>query len=515
MCDICVSDYDTLEHKEVICPYCHKSVCVNCVSNFLLTINDYHCMYCKKTWSKEMLYDMLPKHFIDTTLKTHREKVLLDKQISLLPETQLFVEAILHDKCIKKKMKILSKNENALLRKERSLHIYRNRIHRILLDKVYNTRKGRLFVRNKYKESDTIFKKMNEIVIEYTKLHNSLLYESPNKPLKSEFIKKCPNNDCRGFLNKDYTCKLCNGVVCKKCEEVLNCNGKDEHICNPEIIKNIKAIKKDTKACPKCGINIFKIDGCDQMWCTGCQTAFSWENGNIIVGVIHNPHFYEFQRRNGGIVRNQGDVLCGGLPIIPTFSFSLSSSYMKQIFDILYDVINVLNGDNINVANYDNEMRHNRELYLLNKINLHLLSCRAQVCEKESEYNLSMTQLRNMFIETSTDIAQRFYAEVTKDDVTENITTTMFGNDYPDNFRDIIDYQKFATICYNTTNELNTLCDYYKECYQKIIKNFSKKPMKYILGEYYGFTIFNKKITCNMKMIKNTCEEMKKPYLYD
>jgi hypothetical protein len=64
-------------------------------------------------------------------------------------------------------------------------------------------------------------------------------------------------------------------------------------------------------------MGIFKTEGCDQMWCVSCKTAFSWRSGNILNGPIHNPEYYDFQRRqqaNGNIPRQPGDVLCGGMP---------------------------------------------------------------------------------------------------------------------------------------------------------------------------------------------------------
>jgi hypothetical protein len=74
-----------------------------------------------------------------------------------------------------------------------------------------------------------------------------------------------------------------------------------------------------------CGERIYKVSGCDQMYCTSttggaaagavCGTAFSWKTGAIEKGVIHNPHFYELQRTMGAAApRNVGDVQCGGIP---------------------------------------------------------------------------------------------------------------------------------------------------------------------------------------------------------
>jgi hypothetical protein len=76
------------------------------------------------------------------------------------------------------------------------------------------------------------------------------------------------------------------------------------------------------------------------MWCPDCHTAFSWLTGQIVNGVIHNPHYYEFLRKEGNGVapRNIGDVPCGGIPgytrihrlLRPTSSTGTGVAYSEQ-----------------------------------------------------------------------------------------------------------------------------------------------------------------------------------------
>ena len=103
---------------------------------------------------------------------------------------------------------------------------------------------------------------------------------------------------------------MCHSAICKHCACVLSNDNSPLHVCNQDDVKSTQSIKAETKPCPGCATFIYKIDGCDQMWCTGCHTSFSWttglEDGDV---VVHNPHYYEWQRQqNGGVApRVRGD----------------------------------------------------------------------------------------------------------------------------------------------------------------------------------------------------------------
>ena len=175
-----------------------------------------------------------------------------------------------------------------------------------------------------FKPVETEFNELNIKLLTATRNYwnNIQLYnEEKAGDQKREFIMKCADENCRGFLSSAYKCGTCEKWTCSQCLVIIGKEKDGEHTCNPDTVETAKMIKAETRPCPKCGTRIFKVDGCDQMWCTvdGCHTAFSWNTGHVITGKIHNPHYYEWLRRNGGgaaPAREVGDIPCGGLPPI-------------------------------------------------------------------------------------------------------------------------------------------------------------------------------------------------------
>lgn len=154
----------------------------------------------------------------------------------------------------------------------------------------------------------------------------------PDKDQIRNFIRACPDSDCRGYLSTQWKCGLCNKYTCSKCNIVKN---DENHECNKDDVETALLLKNNTKPCPKCSTGIFKIDGCDQMWCTQCHTAFSWKSGQIQTRV-HNPHYYEWLRENNSNnnVPPDGNVhVCGQALDNLTYSRvnSLTSSLHKII----------------------------------------------------------------------------------------------------------------------------------------------------------------------------------------
>ena len=144
------------------------------------------------------------------------------------------------------------------------------------------------------------------------------------------FHRKCSIENCRGYLSSQWKCGLCSSYTCKDC----HLEKKEGHICNKELVATISFLEEDTKPCPKCSTPIHKIDGCDQMWCTICHTAFSWRRGTIETR-IHNPHYYEWLRNGGGnLPRNDGDYECGRNLESRNLIYSLMKVGSLQLNDI-------------------------------------------------------------------------------------------------------------------------------------------------------------------------------------
>jgi len=204
---------------------------------------------------------------------------------------------------------------------------------------------------NLQSERDMLMERVREI--DNTIYHNRRRYGNANADVGSggekyvaQYLMSCPEEGCRGYIEAiSWMCGICKVKMCKECHGVKN--DKEEHECDPNAVKTAKTIMKETKACPKCATRIFKINGCDVMFCTKCNTGFDWKTGEIQTGNIHNPHYFEYLRSHGKDARTPGDVVCGGIPrmdylMIATEGFDNDDEYpaeyqiVEEEFDEIY-----------------------------------------------------------------------------------------------------------------------------------------------------------------------------------
>ena len=151
---------------------------------------------------------------------------------------------------------------------------------------------------------------------QYVEIENALLpmtqYRMKNKNSfeinSSLSLKKCITENCRGYIENNWQCGICLSWMCEKCFSKKDFENDENHKCSEDTIATISSLKTNTKPCPKCYIPIYKIDGCNQMWCTQCHVAFDWETGSLITK-FHNPHFVEYRRKNN-LYLSRDDIEC-------------------------------------------------------------------------------------------------------------------------------------------------------------------------------------------------------------
>jgi hypothetical protein len=312
-CPICLDHFTAVIRQPITCPYCPYATCRQCTSHYLLTtLNDPHCVGCKREWNREFIDLNLTQTFRKGALRQHRRKVLIDRERGRLPAMQIFVEAqVEYDTSYVIYTKARARRVE--LKKER------NRIQATFLptDTVEMLAER---LRPVLKERSDLKAQM---VAAELKMRNAQLILTGKQKETRQFIMKCPGEGCRGFLSSAWKCGTCQKFYCADCHAEKAGQKDDNHVCNADAKATASMIRQETRPCPKCGIRISKIDGCDQMWCTSCQTTFSWNTGQVLLNtVVHNPHYYEYLRRtNGGAIpREAGDVPCGGLPNAYTFT---------------------------------------------------------------------------------------------------------------------------------------------------------------------------------------------------
>ena len=240
-----------------------------------------------------------------------------------------------------------------------------------------------------------------------------------------QFIHKCPASDCAGFLNTSWTCGLCDTKACKDCREIVL--DPESHVCNPDTVESVKAIAKEAKPCPKCGTQISKISGCDQMWCIQCKTAFSWNTGRIETSVIHNPHYFQWMRESGKEIQRR-DIPGDGCNVdyrldqlfrARTITRNCLLHKLSQIEMIRRHVVNTLvHTMRTNLRDYEQDewRRKLRTQRLTNEINEEEWKIKLQRKEKAYHKERAQMQLFDMFCNVTRDII----AQLLEDNSEEN-----------------------------------------------------------------------------------------------
>ena len=382
-------------------------------------------MSCMKEFKKDFLVEKMTAAFMNVEYKKHRESILLDREKCMMPHTQRHVE---YEIKMRKYESDFKSDEDELKRLQAE-----------------------------------IFRKKNTV---NNWRNNLMMNESESKETNAKFVHCCPAPNCKGFLSTQWKCGICETKVCKYCNSIKEDN--EEHVCNEDDVKTMELLKKDTKPCPTCGSMIHKIQGCDQMWCVQCNTPFSWKSGMVVKGVIHNPHYYEWQRNNNkGIApRIAGDIQNGCLDIT-YYDYTNVSHYMKEI-------IKDKDKCKIKCARL---MRYYQLLLHINHVEMPLYRV-----NNEANYNFNLRQrIRYMLNELD---EEKWKQELQRDEKKKIKKTDifqiydMFYNVGGDLFKNVTSAKNEEAID-NIIKELNKLIDYTNKCFF-VLKSKYKNKMPYL-----------------------------------
>lgn len=306
-------------------------------------------MACKRQWNREFLDVTFTSTFRKGALKQHRREVLVQREMSMLPSMQMYVEATVMrdrahaeyrkynqtaDKLNIDRLKVERQFYNSTSKDEYEVQI--QRLKALMADHTEQSFRAKMYF--------TIYNQ-----------HVAVLEGRLNgRHAAKQFIMKCPGQStdgqepCRGFLSTQWKCGTCQKYYCNECHALLGEDRNTPHECKADEKATAALIRTETRPCPKCGIRISKIDGCDQMWCISCQTAFSWNTGQIVTTRIHNPHYYEYLRQAGrALPREQGDIPCGGIPDYYIFIRAvrmyrgMDNRYIERIFNIHRSIVDL------------------------------------------------------------------------------------------------------------------------------------------------------------------------------
>lgn len=312
----------------VTCASCQHSACRLCVQKFLLSIaEDPYCMNCRAQWSLSFVSRTCSVSFVKGALRAHRSVMLRDRERAWMPftmeqlelrrqfeERTLLDAEVNHSYTLLGQQDLMARNEE-LMRStaEDYARALQRRLSTPMVTRFAEPRNGKMY---------TVYRLLTPAAGAGGNATGAGAGAGAGGVSeRRQFTRPCPAPDCRGMLTSAWRCAVCSTRVCRDCFEV-KCAGtvpEDEagsvcaqHTCQPDALATADMLRKSCKPCPKCATPIFKISGCDQMFCTSCNTPFLWSTLQILrTGFIHNPHYFEYldHLRNTGVANPGAHVM--------------------------------------------------------------------------------------------------------------------------------------------------------------------------------------------------------------
>jgi len=295
------------------CAHCQYISCIKCTQTFILSQTKAECMNCHKEYDEPYLRTKFSKSWMAKDYAKWKKEKLIEREKGFLPETVDYLDREKNKLVVAKYILTLKANELQLkddivqakhtikLKKIEAKHAKKDETKLKTIQRAIEQANTQIeLCRTELEVIATQIRILNgsiATVISYinprdnewrynTKTLEELLNhgrtlvtgeqtntQSSGSNVNTEhrsFVKPCPAEDCRGFLSTKWNCGLCNTKVCKDCHEIITEEDSSEneekkqsnHVCDPNNIETARALQRETKGCPKCGVRIYKIDGC-------------------------------------------------------------------------------------------------------------------------------------------------------------------------------------------------------------------------------------------------------------
>lgn len=284
-CDICVLTYPSREVLE--CYGCDLAACGSCIEAYrrMPTTTSLSCMNtsCNIAWDMATLRTLpVNRSLIDTLYEIRLDSLVRLEEEYMRDTYREFMEE-----------KSLEDVKNARL----TVHEYAIEVSR-----------------DDRSLEDPQIAKVRELLREAEE--HSKRWASLGGKNVDPIVRRCPFVGCNGFVTRSRNqCHTCYGFTCRTCDMPIE---GDNHVCNPVDMATYREVLRTTKECPnrECGARIQLRDGCNQMWCTSCNTAFNYATGEEIdvnMSGYHNIHHQEYlnMRRDMALTMNNFGCFVG------------------------------------------------------------------------------------------------------------------------------------------------------------------------------------------------------------
>ena len=304
-----------------------------------------------------------------------------------------------------------------------------------------------------------------------------------NNGLPKIFDFVCPEQDCLGKLYKTddgYKCNICNSIFCLHCLGKIN-NGV--HACDIQEVNTFIDIIRNTVPCPKCSTRIYRISGCDDMFCTNCHTGFSYRTGKIKHGNFHNPHRQEFIRNHPELQEHELDC-----------DYTLSNAIRK-------------------------EGKYNKMINYYNRIT-NFVKCekrKLKKCILGKYYNLVKYAIKNDYFETK-KITEEGFKKFLNTNAKTEFRIKMILNVceiVKDTYHTYLTYIDQYIISHNTTeadkiyNEFLTIIPEFQSRFDEIEKKFGYYIVRPVIENSFGiYCITLNKVKWSMSEVEELIQNM-------